>query len=467
MGKVPLHALTLTEAAAGIAAGKFSARALADAQLARIAATDATIEAWAHLDPAEVRAAAKRCDAAPTERSDPVRTERSDPVRTERSDPGRTERSDPVRITRRGPLHGIGVGVKDIIATTDQPTEMGTPLYAGHRPKADAACVARLKRAGGFVFGKTVTTEFAYFHPGKTKNPWNPRHTPGGSSSGSAAAVAAGHVAGAIGTQTNGSVIRPAAYCGVVGFKPTLGAIPPAGVHVFSETLDQIGTFTRNVADAARLASVLAEPAAIASIPAVLAKAPRLAYLGDFPWTELDCDDDDEREAAATRLRLEADIVQVDFPGEWREANRLHRTIMFYECARNLAPLQDRERARLSAQLNAAIDDGRRITRADYDASVEARRRAIAFFTRSLDGYDAILAPSAPSAAPAGLTSTGDPSCCTLWSLLGFPAISLPVGLNTDKLPIGLQIASPAGSDDRLLAVAAWAEARLPFKGLV
>jgi len=451
MGKVPLHALTLTEAADRIAAGKFSARALADAQLTRIAATDAAIEAWAHLDPAQVRAAAKRCDAA----------------HMPRSDPAHAERGDSVRITRRGPLHGIGIGVKDIIATADQPTQMGSPVCAGHRPKADAACVARLKRAGGFVFGKTVTTELAYFHPGKTKNPWNPRHTPGGSSSGSAAAVAAGHVAGAIGTQTNGSVIRPAAYCGVVGFKPSKDAIAPEGVHVFSETLDQVGTFTRSVADAARLASVLAEPAAIAPIPAVLAKAPRFAYLGDFPWTELDCDDDDEREAAATRLRLEADIVQVDFPREWREANRLHRTIMFYECARNLAPLQDRERARLSVELNAAIDDGRRIARADFDAAIEARRQAIALFTRWLDGYDAILAPSAPSAAPAGLASTGDPSCCTLWSLLGFPAISLPVGLNAEKLPIGLQIASPAGSDDRLLAVAAWAEARLPFKGLV
>jgi Asp-tRNA(Asn)/Glu-tRNA(Gln) amidotransferase A subunit family amidase len=435
MTQKALHALTLVEAAAGIAAGKFRARALADAQLARIAATDATIEAWAHLDPAAVHAAADSADAAPK--------------------------------SGRGPLHGVGIGVKDIIATADAPTQMGSPVYAGHRSRVDAACVARLKRAGGFVFGKTVTTELAYYQPGKTRNPWNPRHTPGGSSSGSAAAVAAGQVAGAIGTQTNGSVIRPAAYCGVVGFKPTKDAIATSGVHVFSATLDQVGTFTRTVADAARLASALAETQPIAAVPATLAKSPRLAYLGDFPWTVLDCADDDVRESAATSLRLAAEIVQVGFPPEWHDAHLLLRTIMLYEAARNLAPLQDRERARMSAKLNAAIDEGRAIARDDYDAALAARGRAVAAFTRWLDGFDAILGPSAPSAAPADLTSTGDPSCCTLWSLLGFPAINLPVGLNAAKLPIGMQIASPAGTDDRLLAVAAWIEARVPFAGLV
>jgi len=435
MTQKALHALTLTEAAAGIASGRFHARALADAQLARIAATDATIEAWAHLDPTAVHAAADRADAAPK--------------------------------AGRGPLHGVGIGVKDIIATAEAPTQMGSPIYAGHRPREDAGCIARLKRAGGFVFGKTVTTELAYFHPGKTKNPWNPRHTPGGSSMGSAAAVAAGQVAGAIGTQTNGSVIRPAAYCGVVGFKPSKDAIATSGVHVFSETLDQVGTFTRTVADAARLAGALAAAQAIAAAPPPLAKTPRFAYLGDFPWTVLDCADDDARESAATRLRLAADVVQLDFPPEWRAAHLVHRMIMLFEAARNLAPLQELERARMSAKLNAAIDEGRAIPRPDYDAALAARARAIAAFTRWLDGFDAILGPSAPSAAPADLTSTGDPSCCSLWSLLGFPAINLPVGLNAAKLPIGMQIASPTGTDDRLLAVAAWAESRLPFTGLV
>ncbi|MEP7181192.1 MAG: amidase [Betaproteobacteria bacterium] len=435
MSQKPLHALTLAEAVGGIAAGKFHARALADAELARIDATDAAIQAWTHLDRGAVHAAATRCDATPAK--------------------------------DRSPLHGVGIGVKDIIATVDMPTQMGSVVYAGNRPHADATCIARLKHAGAYVFGKTVTTELAYFHPGKTRNPWNPRHTPGGSSSGSAAAVAAGHVAGAIGTQTNGSVIRPAAYCGVVGFKPTKDAIPYAGALVFSESLDQMGTFARTVAGAALLASALADPGAIAAVPAALAKAPRFAYLGDFPWTELDCADDDTREAAATTLRLAADVVQVDFPADWRDVHLVHRTIMLYEAARNRGQLQDRERGRLSAKLNAALDEGRAIAAADYDAALAARQRAIAAFTRLLDGFDAILAPSAPSAAPADLTATGDPACCTLWSLVGFPAINLPVGLNADKLPIGLQIASPLGTDDRLLSVAAWAEARLPFTGLV
>ena len=176
--------------------------------------------------------------------------------------------------------------MKDIIATTSMPTEMGSPIYAGHHPPFDAECVARLSRAGGYVLGKTATTEFAYFHPGKTRNPWNPRHTPGGSSSGSAAAVAAGQVLGAIGTQTNGSVIRPAAYCGVVGFKPTKDAIPLAGVHVFSATLDQIGTFARDVAGAALLASALADPGRIAATVQPRARPPRVACVARFPWTD-------------------------------------------------------------------------------------------------------------------------------------------------------------------------------------
>ncbi|MEO8754942.1 MAG: amidase, partial [Casimicrobiaceae bacterium] len=224
-GDAPLHAATLGEAAAAIASGQSSALALADAQLARIAATDATIQAWEVLDPAHVRAAAQRSDA----------------------------------LHGKGSLAGIGIGVKDIIATADLPTTMGSPIFAGHRPAVDAACVARLRAAGGYVFGKTVSTPFAYMDPGKTRNPRDPSHSPGGSSSGSAAAVAAGHVSAAIGTQTNGSVVRPAAYCGVVGFKPTVAAIPATGVYLFSPTFDTIGTLTRTVADAALLASVLAD----------------------------------------------------------------------------------------------------------------------------------------------------------------------------------------------------------------
>ncbi len=432
----PLHASSLTETADAIASGRITATALADAVLARIAATEATIEAWAHLDPEHVRAAAGRCDAAP--------------------------------LAGRGALHGIGVGVKDIIATAQMPTQMGTVVYAGNRPQQDAECVARLERAGGYVFGKTVTTELAYFQPGKTKNPWNAKHTPGGSSSGSAAAVAAGHVSGAIGTQTNGSVIRPAAYCGVVGFKPTGGAIPTAGVHVFSETLDQVGTFARSVADVARLTSAIAEPGRIAATVAPADGAPRLAWLGDFPWTRVDADTRDALAGASARLRESgAEVVAVTIPDIWRDADVILRTIMMYEAATHLAGVQDRERARLSAKLNAAIDEGRATARGDYATAMARRDAAIRAFAEWLAGFDAIVTPSAPSAAPAGLESTGDPACCTLWSLLGFPALSLPIGLAGNGLPLGMQIATAANADDRLLSIAQWCETQLPFKGLV
>ncbi len=261
--------LRLPAAVAALKEGRIASRVLAEMHLARIAATDAAIEAWAHLDPAHVRAEADRCDAVP--------------------------------LAARGPLAGIAVGVKDIFATADLPTENGSPIFAGHRAAQDAEAVARLRRAGAYVFGKTVTTEFAYFQPGKTRNPWNARHTPGGSSSGSAAAVAAGQVLAAIGTQTNGSMIRPAAFCGVAGFKPTRGTIPYTGVFAFSPTLDQVGTYARDVAGAALLASVLAEPGLISATPAALARPPRLAVPRKLP-----VDDDRSRGHRGARQRRDA-----------------------------------------------------------------------------------------------------------------------------------------------------------------
>jgi len=426
------YTLTLTEAAEALAERQQKSAELAAAQLARIRTTDAAVCAWVTLDPDHVLREAARWDEARTP----------------------------------GALGGIGIGVKDIIDTADLPTTMGSPIFADHRPPNDAPCIARLKAAGAFVFGKTVTTPFAFMDPGKTRNPWDPAHTPGGSSSGSAAAVAVGHVTAAIGTQTNGSVIRPAAFCGVVGFKPTLNAIPTEGVYRFSETFDTVGTFTRTVEDAARLAGVLADPGRIAGTLAPLARTPRFAYLGDFPWTVLDCDADDVVEAAVTQLRTRAEVVTVDIPSAWHEAKAIQRTIMLHEAARNMGQLQSRERARLTPAVNAALDEGRTIGAPAYEAALAQRERAIAFFTQWLDGFDAVLAPSAPGPAPRGLDTTGDPSCCTLWSLLGFPAISLPVGF-VRRMPIGLQLAAPQGCDDRLLAVAAWCGARLSYRGLV
>ena len=417
-----------------IAAGDATAPQFAESQLARIAATDSAIDAWAHLDPAYVRHEAQRCDAART----------------------------------RGPLAGCGIGVKDIIATTDLPTQMGSPIYDARQSDDDALCVSRLKSAGGFVFGKTVTTEFAFMEPGKTRNPWNREHTPGGSSSGSAAAVAAGQIAAAIGTQTNGSVIRPAAFCGVVGFKPSHDAIPYAGINVFSATLDTVGTFTRNVADAALLASALAERARIAPAIVPLRHAPRLAYLPAFPWTPLECDVDDAYEAAVTSLRRQrADVMAVELPAECRDAPATLRTIMLHEGARSLRPLQQRERARMSKRLNDALDEGAAIAERDYESALAARGRASEALRAWLGEFDAIVSPPAPGPAPRGLETTGDPSCCTLWSLVGFPAITIPCSLAPSGLPLGLQIAAAVDRDDRVLAVAAWCESKLPFRGLV
>jgi len=255
---------TLREAIDAVASGTTSPRQLAERALARIEATDRVVRAWAHLDPARVL----RCaDATP----------------------------------HSGALRGIGIGVKDIIDTAELPTEIGTALHAGRRPTRDAACVARLRAAGAYVLGKTVTTAFAFMDPGVTRNPWNAAHTPGGSSSGSAAAVAAAQVSAAIGTQTNGSVVRPAAFCGVVGFKPTLGAIDFTGVHVFSGTFDTVGTFTRTVADAALLAGALS--GTIAARPGALGGAPRVAFLAAFPWTPMAPDAAEALTEAAVRLR--------------------------------------------------------------------------------------------------------------------------------------------------------------------
>jgi amidase len=430
----PLDTLSLAEALAAMRDGRVTVRTYAEALLARIAATDAGIGAWAWLDHDHVLREAARLDALPA--------------------------------SARGPLFGAPVGLKDIIHTVSLPTRMGSPAFADFVPPRDAACVHRLAEAGGYAFGKTVTTELAFLHPGKTRNPWHAAHTPGGSSQGSAAAVAARHVPAALGTQTNGSVIRPAAFCGVVGFKPTLGAIPFDGVGLFSQTLDTLGTFTRSVADAALLAAPLAA-GALAREPATLATPPGLAFLAGFPWTVIDHDAEIALDAAAARLRdAGAEVVAVALPDALADAARVHRTIMLHEAVAHLGALQDRLRPRLSAALNAALDEGRGIDGAAYARARAGRGAMIAAATAWLSHYDALIAPPTTGAAPAGLDSTGDPSCCTLASLLGAPAITLPVARDARGLPLGLQLVAPAGDDARLLSVAAWCEARLPFAGL-
>jgi Asp-tRNAAsn/Glu-tRNAGln amidotransferase A subunit and related amidases len=421
--------LGAVKAAAAMRAGRLSAHAYAEQWLARIAAREAEVRAWIDFDAERAMKLADACDAT---------------------------RESGVEL---GLLHGVPIGVKDILATADLPTQMGSVLYAGHRPERDAVVVQRLRNAGAYVMGKTVTTEFAFMHPGPTRNPWNPAHTPGGSSSGSAAAVAAGFVPLAIGTQTNGSIIRPAAYCGVVGFKPTAGTVPGGGCFVYSETLDQIGLFAHDVADAALFAAVLTDDEQLLEYERVRARAPRFAALANFPWNSTQPEAARHFDATLDRLRAcGATIETLVLPPLVGEAQAAHRTIMFYEAARQHAHARTDERDALSAALCAALDEGAAIPGERYRAALAVRAAIMEQMNDLFADCDAILSPSASGPAPAGLHATGDPSFATLWSLTGAPAISVPDGWSSDGLPFGLQIAASGGADALLLSVARWCE---------
>jgi len=425
----------LRQNAAAMRAGKLYARAYCERLLGKIRKREPRVQAWTAFDESRALAAAQACD---------------------------DKRGTGAALA---PLHGIPLGVKDIIDTADLPTEMGSPVFAGNRPAVNAPVVDRLLAAGAYVMGKTVTTEFAFMHPGKTRNPSNPAHTPGGSSSGSAAAVAAGMVPGAIGTQTNGSVIRPAAFCGVVGFKPSFGLIPAQGTLTFSAALDQLGVFTRSVADAALLASALAEPGSISAECGEARAAPRIAFLPNFPWNAAEPDVAAHLRATLERLAAAGAAVEdLHLPDVFGDAQRVHRTIMIYEGARQHASRQAQHREKMSSELNAVIDEGLAVPDSAY-ARALARTAEIRNAARDLFAQcDVIASLPAPGAAPARLDITGDPSFCSLWSLTGFPAITLPTGRAPAGLPYGLQLAGRPGADDFLLQAARWCESAIGFE---
>src|SRR5713101_269741 len=426
----------LRGAVQALSGGTLAARAYCESRLARIRSTESRINAWAAIDEARALALADARDA-------------------ERAQGGDT-----------GALHGVPVGVKDVYDTADLPTEMGSPAFVGNQPGKNAELVARILATGGYALGKTATTEFAYMHPTETRNPWNTRHTPGGSSSGSAAAVAAGHVPVAVGTQTNGSVIRPAAFCGVVGFKPSLDSLPIQGALPFAETLDQVGVFARAVADAAYFAASLAESGTFAPEIEALSRPPKIAVLPRFPWNAAEPGAARHLQVSLKRLAdAGTELKTIALPDDFDEAHRVHRTIMLYEGAREHAQRQANHRRVMSAALNAAIDEGLAMSHDDYRSALVTRAALAELALDLFEDCDALASLPAPGAAPERLDVTGDPSFCTLWTLLGFPALTLPTGLSDGGLPYGMQLASSAGGDDRLLRVASWCEAVIGFKG--
>ena len=435
-----LYKLRLREAALRIRAGRLTSTAYTQALLRRIDALERDVQAWQWLDRARALALAGTADAANT----------------------------PLRLAH--PLHGIPIAVKDNIYTAGIPTEMGCRAYAGYVPRETADVVTRLESAGAIMVGKTVTTEAAFMVPAKTRNPWDITHTPGGSSSGSAAAVAAGFVAGALGTQTNGSVIRPAAFCGIVGYKPSAELISARGVMPFSPTLDQPGVFARDVADAAFLASCLTENrSAIAPEVRPLRSAPRLAAVRSPVWHLAAPEQRAQFDADILRLREAGAAVDVlEIPGEFDGAHAVHRTIMLFEAAKAAKAVRAAFREKFSDYLNKALDEGANMREVDYREALKIRlqyQQSLAhFFDR---GYSAIIAPPAPGEAPASLTVTGDPRFCTIWTLVGVPAITIPVGKGPNGLPLGMQLVGAAEEENYLLATAAWCEKHSPFSGLL
>ena len=433
-----LHLLSASDAAQLIRDGAVRSEQLVEACLERVREIDAEVQAWAFLDPEYALTQARAADAYRLE-------------------------GKPT-----GPLHGVPIAIKDIFDTADMPTENGSVLCAGRAPSRDATAVSLLRAAGAVIMGKTVTTEFAYFSPGKTRNPHNPEHTPGGSSSGSAAAVAAGMVPLALGSQTNGSTIRPASFCGVIGFKPTHGLISRHGILALSRTLDHVGLFARIIGDIALLAEQLVgyderdpdtRPRAHVPFVEIAAQEPPLAPMFAFVKTPMwERADDETKEGFAEIVEhLGAQAEEVELFPSASEAWQWHQTIMDAEMAANLEREYEKGRDRLSEPLRKLLERGREVRAVDYQRALTRIRPIHESFVELFEQrYDAILTPAAPGAAPKGLASTGDPSFCTLWTLCGMPAVSLPLLESTSGLPLGVQLVGPREGDARLLRTSRW-----------
>lgn len=429
--------LTAADSIGAVCAGETTSVEVVQGCLDHIDSIEETVGAWTHMDPEYALQQARAADE--------------------------------LRQTGHvvGTLHGVPVGVKDIFNTHDMPTEYGCSLYAAHQPNHDATVVAALRAAGAIILGKTVTTEMAVYTPGKTTNPHDAGRTPGGSSSGSAAAVAAGMVPVAIGTQTNGSVIRPASYCGVYGFKPSFGLISRNGVLRQSQRLDQVGVFARTLEDTALIAEALMiydaedpdmKPRMRPALSQVLATEPpvppRLAFIKTPVWAQAD---EDVHEAFAELVEHLGDrVVEVDLPPGFDEVIDIHRTIMEADLALNF----DREYRHgvdvLSDTLRQMIERGQKTLATDYHRAVARIAPLRKKLSHILSEYEAIVTPATTGEAPQGLESTGSPVFCTLWTLCGLPAITVPALQGSNGMPIGVQLVADQREDARLLRTAKW-----------
>jgi amidase len=422
-----LHRWSAVRLARALATRKLTAATLAEALIERSAALEPQLHAWAWFDAASARRQARALD----------------------------------RSGGSGAMHslqGLPIAVKDNIDSAGIPTAYGSPVYAGHTPAADAACVALARAAGAWVLGKTVATEFANMTPGPTRNPHGLAHTPGGSSSGSAAAVAAGMAPLALGTQTAGSVIRPAAFCGVVGYKPSSRRIPRAGVKGNADTLDEVGVLARSVDDAVLLAQVL-DGRGDAALPSTAAFKPRLALTLTPQADALSGAMQAMLSAAAQRLAAAGAAVRdlPPWPAPFGALFEAQRCVQLFETARALALEHRCRRTDLSPALAAFLDEGAALAAADYAQARAIATQARAMLETLFGDAELLLAPAAPGAAPAGLASTGDPLFSRPWQLLGCPCLTLPGGLDGNGgLPLGLQLVARPQDDTRLFAAAAW-----------
>ncbi|MER3456779.1 MAG: amidase [candidate division GAL15 bacterium] len=434
--------LTVYEAAEAVASGQVCARELVQACLERTAQLEPAVCAWARLDPEGALQAAAQLDE-------------------------RARRGE-----RAGPLHGVPLGIKDIVYTAGLETSAGSSLLRGFVPSYDATVVARLRRAGAVVLGKTVTTQFAYLDPGPTRNPWNLDHTPGGSSSGSAAAVACGMVPAALGTQTIGSVLRPAAYCGLVGLKPTYGRVSRHGILPLAWTLDHPGVLVRTVLDAALLLEVLAGPDGL---------DPACGTYPVEPWTQacqlppsglrVGTPDRFFTERATTEVRevygkalralegVGAEVREVRLPREFESGLVAQRTILAAEAATFHRAWYERRAEEYGPKLRALVEEGMRVPATEYIRARQVRRACRRAMTELFDEVDVLVTPTTPAPAPRGLESTGDPSFNGPFSFVGFPSITVPVALSAQGLPLGVQLVAKPLAEATLLRAASALEA--------